>query len=325
MSGGPLSLAELKTAAVTIAPQATVTPVVTSAVLDELVGASVFCKVEAAQQAGSFKFRGAFNRLSNIPDDERAPGVVAVSSGNHGAAVAQAARILSMPAVIFIPQDTPTAKRSLIEAAGADVVTFDRTTDDREALALERVQDTGATFIHPFEDRQIMAGQGTTAVELNGQIGPLDALLVPVSGGGLLAGCASAMYALDPTCQIVGVEPSIGDDTRRSFEAGHPVTIEQPTTMADGLAVVSPGAATFAINRELVARIETVTEEQIAEAMLAIWEHLQMAIEPSGAVGIAALMNGAVARIETKEPPRVGVVLSGGNIDAARFNELTGG
>lgn len=317
----PLALEELRAAAAVIADEVVLTPVVNKPQLDRALGATVFCKVEAAQRAGSFKFRGAFHRLSKLPTGQRANGVVAVSSGNHGAAVACAAAILDMAAVVFIPHDAPTAKRKLIEEFGAEIVTFDRFTDDREALALERVGSTGATFIHPFEDRDVMLGQGTTALELHEQVGgDLDRLLVPMSGGGLMAGCASAMAALSPGCRMIGIEPERGDDTRRSFEAGHPVTIDQPSTIADGLAVTSPGATTFAINRELVDRIETVTEQQIADAMALLLDVTGLMIEPSGAVGIAALMVGA-----DRDPDRrVGVVLSGGNIDRERFEALVG-
>ncbi len=331
----PLTLAELRAAAEVIADQVVRTPVVTCDELDDLVGATVLCKVEGLQRAGSFKFRGAFHRLSKIPIAQRSAGVVAVSSGNHGAAVATAARMLDMSAVVFIPRDAPVAKRRLIEAAGAEVVTFDRSSDDREALAMARVEATGATFVHPFEDRDVMAGQGTAALEFHDQVGDLDLLLVPMSGGGLMAGCASAMAALSPRCRMIGVEPSLGDDTRRSFRAGRPVTIEQPATVADGLAVTSPGANTFAINHRLVERIETVTEEQIAAAMVTLRRSTGLLVEPSGAVGIAALLTGSPRSGATGSgfggsglggsgPTRlrIGVILSGGNIDDERFEEI---
>ena len=330
----PLTLADIESAAETIAAEAQQTPVVTSPALDAEVGATVFCKVEGAQRAGSFKFRGAFNRLSHIPDEDRSRGVVAVSSGNHGAAVAVAARILDIPAVIFIPHDTPTAKRSLMEQAGAEVVTFDRMTQDRDALAKARVDQTGATFVHPFEDRLVMAGQGTAARELHGQVGAIDQLLVPMSGGGLMAGSATAMAALDPGCTLVGVEPANADDTRQSFLAGKPVHIDPPTTIADGLAVTVPGDNTFAINRQLVTEVRTVTEDQIANAMALLHRTLGLMVEPSGAVGIAALHAERQRRDsedskdsgDNKHTPnpdrRVGVILSGGNVDQDRFERL---
>ncbi len=328
-------MAEVEAAAATIAEAATETPVMTSPELDQLTGVSVLAKVEGRQRAGSFKFRGAYNRISAIPTQDREAGVVAVSSGNHGAAVACAAHLLSLPATVFIPLDAPVAKRSLIEEFGAEVVTFDRATDDREQLARDRARSTGATFVHPFEDRRIMAGQGTAALELHRQVGPLDLLLVPMSGGGLMAGCASVMAELDPMCRMIGIEPTLGDDTRQSFEAGHPVSIGQPATMADGLAVVSPGPTTFAINHRLVERVVTVDEDHIAAAMVVLRETLGLVVEPSGAVGVAALLNdlvplsgpepsGPETEARDDRPPRVGVILSGGNIDQERFTSLTG-
>ncbi|MGH1491525.1 MAG: threonine ammonia-lyase [Acidimicrobiales bacterium] len=324
MTTSALTLAELRAAADRISSEAIVTPVVSDPTLDALVGATVHFKVEAAQRAGSFKFRGAFHRLSTIPEADRARGVVAVSSGNHGAAMACAAQILDITAVVLIPEDAPSAKRALMEEFGAEIITFNRATDDREALAMKRVQETGATFVHPFDDRGVMVGQGTAALELHDQVGDLDLLLVPTSGGGLLAGCASAMNALSPGCSMVGVEPEVGDDTQQSFEAGRVVKIEQPKTIADGLAVTSPGSNTFAINRHLVDRIETVSERQIILAMKALHETLGLVIEPSGAVGLAVLMAEAERAPSTGQylNRKVGVILSGGNIDPAYHRQL---
>jgi threonine dehydratase len=314
-----IPLDDIRRAATTIAPDAIVTPVLHSERLDALVGASVFGKDESQQRAGAFKFRGALNRLSAIPPDERPRGVVAVSSGNHGAAVACAARILGIGATVHVPADVAAAKRSLIEQFGARIVTFDRATPDREAGALRQVAETGATFVHPFEDPLVMAGQGTAALELHEQVGPLDVLLVPMSGGGLMAGCASAMHQLDPDCELIGVEPATADDTRRSFAAGHPVRIDQPDTIADGLAVTAPGDRTFAINRELVHDVVTVTDDQLVEAMIVAHELLGRRLEPSGVAGLAAVLDD-VARFRNR---RIGIVLSGGNIDRARFDALT--
>lgn len=304
-----------------IAAEAVATPVVSDPAIDELIGATVHLKVEAQQRAGSFKFRGAFNRLSAIPLGDRDRGVVAVSSGNHGAAVTCAGQILGIPVTVFIPEDAPSAKRALMERFEAEIVTFNRATDDREALARARVAETGATFVHPFDDRAVMTGQGTAALELIEQVGPLDQLVVPMSGGGLMAGCASAAAHLSAGCTMVGVEPEVGDDTRRSFEAGEPVTIDQPDTIADGLAVTSPGPNTFAINRHLVDRVETVSERQIIVAMKTLRDLTGLMIEPSGAVGLAALMNPDPS---VGPPPdgSVGVILSGGNIDPAYHSSL---
>ena len=316
-----IPLDEIRAAARRISTEAVRTPIVRSDELDILVGATLFAKDESRQRAGSFKFRGAFNRLSTIPLGERSLGVVAVSSGNHGAAVACAAQILGIDATVHVPTDVAPAKRALIEQFGARIVTFDRSTPDREAGAREQVAGTGATFVHPFEDPLVMRGQGTAALELHEQVGPLDMLLVPMSGGGLMAGCASAIRQLDPRCELIGVEPANADDTRQSFAAGAIVRIPQPATIADGLAVTAPGATTFAINRELVADVVAVTEHQIVEAMRFAEGHFDLRLEPSGAVGLAAVL----ADPDRFVGRRVGIILSGGNVDDQRFDALTGG
>ena len=313
-----IPLDDIRAAAATIDDEAVRTPVVRSDALDALVGATVYGKDESQQRAGSFKFRGAFNRLSAIPDSMRDLGVVAVSSGNHGAAVACAAQILDIEATVHVPADVAAAKRALIEEFGARIVTFERSTPDREAGARQQVADTGATFVHPFEDPLVMSGQGTTALELHAQVGHLDVLLVPMSGGGLMAGCGSAMRQLDPRCQLLGVEPANADDTRRSFAAGKRVRIEPPSTIADGLAVTSPGPATFEINRRLVDDVVTVSEEEITRAMRTADELLGRRLEPSGVVGLAAVLVDPT-RFAGR---RVGIVLSGGNIDADTFARL---
>lgn len=314
-----IDLEDIRAAARAIASAAVVTPVLRSDDLDALAGASVLAKDESQQRAGAFKFRGAFHRLVRIPVEDRERGVVAVSSGNHGAAVACAANLLGMHATIHVPEDVAVAKRDLIERFGADIVTFPRSVADREAGARAQVARTGATFVHPFEDPLVMAGQGTAALELHDQVGALDVLLVPMSGGGLMAGCASAMHQLDPGCELIGVEPEAGDDTRRSFAAGHPVRIAQPDTIADGLAVTAPGDHTFAINRELVSDIVTVTDAQLVGAMRLSLTFLGRRLEPSGAAGLAAVLDD-LPRFANR---RVGIILSGGNIDQGRFDALT--
>ena len=314
-----IDLAEIRTAARRISAEAIVTPVLHSERLDDRSGAVVFAKDESQQRAGAFKFRGAYNRLVQIPVDDRPRGVVAVSSGNHGAAVACAAHLLGIPATVHVPEDVPAAKRALIEQFGADVVTFDRSVADREAGARRQVAETGATFVHPFEDPLVMAGQGTAALELHEQVGALDVLLVPMSGGGLMAGCASAMRQLDPDCILIGVEPATADDTRQSFAAGHVVRIGQPDTIADGLAVTSPGPTTFAINRVLVSDVVTVTDTQLVDAMGVALDLLDRRLEPSGVAGLAALLDDP-SRFRGR---RIGIILSGGNIDSARFDALT--
>jgi threonine dehydratase len=314
-----IALDAIRGAAAVIASEAIRTPVVRSDELDALVGAVVYGKDESCQRAGSFKFRGAFHRLSAIPAGDRRLGVVAVSSGNHGAAVACAAQILGIDATVHVPTDVAPAKRALIEQFGARIVMFERSTPDREAAARQQVADTGATFVHPFEDPLVMCGQGTTALELHEQVGPLDVLVVPMSGGGLMAGCASAMRQLDPHCELIGVEPTMADDTRRSFAAGHRVRIPQPDTIADGLAVTSPGEMTFSINHELVSAVVTVTDGELIDAMRIGETVLGRRYEPSGVAGLAAI----IAHPARFSGRRVGVVLSGGNIDTDRFADLT--
>ncbi len=326
MTASPaINIADIRAAAALITPEAVVTPVLRSDRLDALTGAAVFCKDESQQRAGAFKFRGAFNRLSLIPLADRPRGVIAVSSGNHGAAVACAAHLLGMSATVHVPDDVAAAKRALIESYGASIVTFDRATPDRDAGALRQVAQTGATFVHPFEDPQVMAGQGTAALELHDQVGHLDVLLVPMSGGGLMAGCASAMHHLDPSCELIGIEPAGADDTRQSFAAGHPVRIDQPDTIADGLAVTAPGAATFAINHRLVSDVVTVTDEQLIEAMRVVRDLLGRRLEPSGVAGLAAVLDHGLDQPSRFRNRRVGIILSGGNIDNARFDALVPG
>jgi len=315
-----IPLDDIREAARTIAAEAVVTPVLRSDRLDVLTGATVCGKDESQQRAGAFKFRGAFNRLANIPESERSKGVVAVSSGNHGVAVACAAQILGIEATVHVPDNVTTAKRALIEGFGATVVLFDRMEPIRERGALAQVAETGATFVHPFEDPLVMRGQGTAALELHDEVGSLDVLLVPMSGGGLMAGCASAMAQLDPACELLGVEPALANDTQRSFAADEPVRIEQPDTIADGLAVTAPGPTTFAINRPLVTDILTVTEEQLVDAMRVALDLLGRHLEPSGVATLAAML----ADHDRFVDRRVGLILSGGNIDAARFTALTG-
>lgn len=315
-----LTLHELKKAAKVVATEAVRTPVLTSEDLDAELQAAVFCKSEIDQRAGSFKFRGAFHRLSKIPIDDRPQGVVAVSSGNHGAAVACAAELFDMPATIFLPFDAPQAKRSLIEHHGAEIVGFDRLDPDREGPARELASSTGATFVHPFEDRAVMAGQGTTALELFDEVGSVDALVVPVGGGGLMAGCGSAARHLAPYSRIFGVEPEVADDTQRSLEARRPVTIDPPKTVADGLAVTAPGYQTFAINLRVVESVLTVGEDEILDAVELIADTLGVVAEPSGAVAVAALRRSdhraeVAGGFPVDPAQRIGLILTGGNTD----------
>ncbi|WP_446689107.1 threo-3-hydroxy-L-aspartate ammonia-lyase [Saccharopolyspora phatthalungensis] len=293
------------------------TPVVTSSTLNELVGAEVFIKCENFQRMGAFKFRGAYNAISRLSPEQLRRGVAAYSSGNHAQAVALACRLLGATAVILMPADAPAAKLAATRGYGAEVVTYDRYTENREELGRQLATERGLTLIPPFEHPHVMAGQGTTALELLEETGPLDALVVPVGGGGLIAGCSTAAKAVSPEIRVVGVEPEAADDTRRSLDAGERVKIPVPRTIADGLAADIPGELTFSVNRRLVDDIVLVSDDEIRSAMRLAFERLKIVVEPSGAVGIAALLSGRLA-----PPPRVGVVISGGNVGLQRFTEL---
>ncbi|GAB3938735.1 pyridoxal-phosphate dependent enzyme [Kribbella albertanoniae] len=313
-----LSLTDIQAAASRIAGVAHRTPVLTSRTLDERVGAQVFLKAENFQRIGAFKFRGAFNAISRLSPDELARGVVAYSSGNHAQAVALAAQLAGTKATNLMPADAPPTKVAATKGYGAEVVHYDRYTQDRAALAMELVADRGMTLIPPYDHYDVMAGQGTVALELIEEVGQLGALLVPVGGGGLMAGCATAATALSPGIRMIGVEPAAGDDHARSLAAGERVTIDVPRTIADGQAISTPGELTFPINRRLVEAFELVTDEEILAAMTFAFERLKIVLEPSGASALAALLAGRIEGL----PERVGVVLSGGNIGLDRFRDL---
>jgi threonine dehydratase len=277
-------------------------------------------KCENFQRVGAFKFRGAYNAASRLAPEQLARGVAAYSSGNHAQAVALAARELGTTAVIVMPEDAPRSKRAATEGYGAEIVTYDRYSGDRVAVARALAADRGLALIPPYEHPHVMAGQGTAALELLAEAGELDVLLAPVGGGGLIAGSATAAKGLRPGVRVVGVEPEAGDDTRRSLEAGRRVEIPVPRTIADGQALRVPGELTFSVNRRLVDEIALVSDDEIRSAMRFAFERLKIVVEPSGATGLAALLAGRVAFPDR----RIGVIVSGGNIDAARFAELCG-
>ncbi|MFH8747497.1 pyridoxal-phosphate dependent enzyme [Streptomyces rimosus] len=296
------------------------TPVLRSRTLDRLVGAEVHLKCENFQRAGAFKFRGAYHAVSRLAPEQLARGVAAFSSGNHAQAVALAARELGSSAVILMPEDSPRSKRDATEGYGAEIVTYDRYTGDRAALGAQLAADRGLALIPPYDHPHVIAGQGTAALELIEDTGPLDALLTPVGGGGLMAGSALAATALSPGIRMIGVEPEAGDDTRRSLAAGERVRIPVPHTIADGQALSEPGELTFAVNRRLLDSVVLVSDDEIRAAMRLAFERLKIVTEPSGASALAALLAGAVEPL----PRRVGVVISGGNIGLDRFLELMG-
>ncbi len=294
------------------------TPAVTSATLDARTGATVFAKAENLQRMGAFKFRGAYNRIVQLDERERAAGVVAFSSGNHAQGVALAAQLLGLRATIVMPADSPAAKQAATRGYGAEVVLYDRWTEDRAAIARGIAEERGAVLVPPFDDPRIIAGQGTAALELIEDVGALDVLLVPLSGGGLLAGSALAATGLAPGVAVYGVEPAAGNDWVQSLERGERVTIPVPETIADGLQTTAPGELTFPIVRTLCAGVVIVSDDELRDAMRFAFERMKLVVEPSGAAGLAALLNGRVAA----RGKRVGLILSGGNVDPATFARL---
>jgi threo-3-hydroxy-L-aspartate ammonia-lyase len=291
------------------------TPVVTSRTLDERTGARVFLKAENLQRMGAFKFRGAYNRLAQLTPSERAGGVVAFSSGNHAQGVALAAQLLGVPAAIVMPADAPEAKLAATRGYGAEVILYDRERMNRSELAASIASERGATLVPPYDDPAIIAGQGTVALELIEDAGPLDALLVCLGGGGLMAGSCLAATALSPGVQVYGVEPEAGDDWVRSWAADRIVSIPVPKTIADGQQTQAPGELTWPIVRGLAAGIVTVTDDEIRATMRFAFERLKLVLEPSGASALAALL---FEKVDVRGT-RVGITLSGGNVDPKTF------
>jgi threo-3-hydroxy-L-aspartate ammonia-lyase len=293
-----------------IKPHAKRTPVLTSATVDALTGAAVYFKCENFQRMGAFKFRGAFNALSQLNPEQRARGVVAFSSGNHAQAVALSGKILGIKTVIVMPDDAPQVKLAATRGYGAEVVQYARN-QPREELAGRLAAERGLTLIPPFDHPHIIAGQGTAAKELIEDKGPLDVLLVPCGGGGLLSGCAIAAKHLAPKCRVLGVEPAAGDDASQSFARKRLVTIAIPDTIADGARTPSLGKLTFPIVLRHVDDMLTVTDAELARAMFFLWERMKIVVEPTGTLAFAALFT---EKLKAKGL-RVGVVLSGGNVD----------
>ncbi|MET7480395.1 threo-3-hydroxy-L-aspartate ammonia-lyase [Streptomyces sp. NPDC005648] len=316
----PVTLDAVRDAAARLKGVVHRTPVLRSRTLDELVGAEVFLKCENFQRMGAFKFRGAYNAVSRLTPEQLSRGVAAYSSGNHAQAVALAARELGSSAVIVMPEDAPASKRAATEGYGAEVVTYDRYTEDRVAVAEALAAERGLALVPPYEHPHVMAGQGTAALELLEETGELGALVVPVGGGGLIAGSATAAKGLHPGIRVIGVEPEAGDDTKRSLEAGRRVSVPVPRTIADGQALQTPGELTFSVNRRLVDGIALVRDDEIRDAMRFAFERLKIVVEPSGATPLAALLAGRAGPL----PRRIGVILSGGNVDADRFARLCG-
>ncbi len=314
-----LAFGDIKHAAQRLAGIAHRTPVLRSSTLNARANATLFVKCENLQRIGAFKFRGAYNFLASLPEGVRERGVVAFSSGNHAQGVALAARLFGVPATIVMPTDAPVLKLEATLGYGAEVVPYERATSHREEIAANLAAERGATLVPPFDDERIAAGAGTAALELLEAIDGLDAIVVPVGGGGLMSGTAIAAHGTDSKIAIYGVEPSAGDDFAQSLRAGRRVTIPVPKTIADGLQTTAPGELTFAIAREHVSGIVTVSDDELCDAMCFAFERMKIVIEPSGAAPLAALLQHRIPMLQGK---RVGVILSGGNIDPARYGEL---
>lgn len=291
------------------------TPVLTSRQFNEQVGCEVFFKAENLQRVGAFKFRGAYNKLASLNPEERKRGVLAYSSGNHAQATALAAKLFGVPAMIVMPSDAPQIKVAATRAYGAEIIFYDRYSQNREDTGEKICRERGMTLVPPFDDYAIMAGQGTAALELFEDVPELEFLLTPTSGCGLLAGCAVAAKHLRPQIRIFGVEPEAGNDTWQSFRRGERVEIPVPKTIADGLQVTSPGKLTFPIVRELVEDILLVSDQELISTMRFMLERMKVLVEPSGAAGAAAVFH----RKADFAGKRVGVVLSGGNVDLAKL------
>jgi threonine dehydratase len=287
------------------------TPVLTSRTADERTGGKLFFKAENFQRAGAFKFRGAYNAISRLSPEARRRGVVAFSSGNHAQAIAYAGQLQEVPTVIIMPTDAPAMKVAATKGYGGEVVTYDRYTQDREAIGRRLSEERGLTLIPPYDHEDVIAGQGTAAKELIDEVGPLDMLLVCVGGGGLLAGSALAATALLPACRIYGVEPEAGNDAQQSFRTGSIVKIPVPVTIADGAQTTYVGSKTFPIIRALAHDILTVSDAQLVETMRFFIERMKMVVEPTGCLAAAAALHGVVPCAGQ----RVGIIVSGGNVD----------
>jgi threonine dehydratase len=325
MNPHPLAItaADIDAAAARLAGVAHRTPVLRSATADAHTGAQLYFKCENLQRMGAFKFRGAYNALAQFTPEQRRAGVIAFSSGNHAQAIALAARLLGMPSVIVMPQDSPAAKLAATREyqrgqAASEVILYDRYAEDREAIGARLARERGMTLIPPYDHPHVMAGQGTVAAELLEETGALDMLVVCVGGGGLVSGCAVAAHARVPGVEVIGVEPEAGNDTQLSLAAGRIVRIDTPKTIADGAMTQSSGQLTFPVIQRLVRRIATVTDDQLVQAMRFFAERMKLVVEPTGCLAAAALLSGAI----DARGRRVGVVVSGGNVDLGRYAEL---
>jgi threonine dehydratase len=310
-----LTYADVEAAARRIAGAAHRTPTLTSRTADGRTGAALFFKAENLQRMGAFKFRGAYNAIAQFTEAQRAAGVLTFSSGNHAQAIALSARLAGISSAIIMPLDAPALKMRATREYGGEIITYDRYTEDREAIGRRLAQERGMTLIPPYDHPHVIAGQGTAAKELFEDAGALDILLVPLGGGGLLAGSALAAAGLAPGCRVIGVEPEAGNDGQQSFRSGSIVTIATPKTIADGAQTLHLGEHNFAVIRKLVDDIVTVSDAQLIETMKFLAERMKIVVEPTGCLAAAAALCG-VAPVAGK---RVGVLISGGNVDLAAF------
>ncbi len=313
-----LELDDIRSAAQRLEGVAHRTPVITSRTLDGMTGMRLWLKLEPVQRGGAFKIRGAYNAISSLDDDTLRRGVCAVSSGNHAQAVALAAKLCGTRAVILMPADAAALKRAAVDGHGAEVITFDRYRDDREQLVRELAAERDLALIHPYDNLLVMAGQGTVGLELLEQVSSLDAVVVPVGGGGLISGIATAVKALSPETRVIGVEPLASDDVARSLASGRRERVEVGPTIADGQQTATAGELTWPVIERLVDDVVTVSDAEIIDAMRFLFERCKVVAEPSGATAVAALLAGTISLPSA----RVGLVVSGGNIGAEAFANL---
>jgi threonine dehydratase len=313
-----ITFADVQAAAARLQGIAHRTPVFTSSTANALTSAQLFFKCENLQRMGAFKFRGAYNALARFDEKQRAGGVIAYSSGNHAQGIALSARLLGIKAVIVMPSDAPQLKIDATRGYGAEIVLYDRAREDREQIGAQIAAERGMTLVPPFDHPDVIAGQGTAAMELIEEVGQLDALLVCVGGAGLLSGCALAAKALLPDCEVIGVEPEAGNDVQQSLQRGERVKIPVPVTIADGAQTQQVGTLTFPIVQALVSRIVTASDDALVRTMRFYAERMKIVVEPTGCLSAAPLLE----RTLSLAGKRVGIIISGGNIDAPRYAQL---
>ena len=297
------------------------TPVLSSSTLNKMMGAEIYFKCENFQKIGAFKFRGAFNCISQLTEIEKQRGIIAFSSGNHAQAVALVGKMLGVKTTIVMPNNAPKIKLAATKGYGAEVVIYDTKTEDREVITSEILQKHGYSLIPPFDHKQVIAGQATAAYELHNKVKGLNKILVPCGGGGLLSGSAIATKGLNPQCEVIGIEPEIADDATQSFDTGKLVSIPFPNTIADGTRTTSLGKITFPLIQQHVDAMKTVSEQSIIQAVQFHLLRMKIVVEPSGALGLAALLSKAIA---VNKNEKIGVIVSGGNIDPSTLKQILG-